>query len=195
MLFTERETLPELKLYSAFPFLKDRLVGLYKNYSLKQIKLYKKTFIWTAVADLLPIITIFIFLITIANQLIHNQITVGTFVFYFQNIVVFEYALTNLNNWVSIILSDSHFIQDSIDFYELKNNVEFPELPESKKESLRKKLKNPSIRLDNVSFKYPKSTSLVLSNISLAIPYGQNVALIGENGAGKSTLVKLLMRM
>ncbi|MEK7559593.1 MAG: ABC transporter ATP-binding protein [Patescibacteria group bacterium] len=195
MLFTERETLPELKLYSAFPFLRDRLIGLYKHYSSKQISLYKKTFLWTSVVDLLPILTISVFLFSIANKMLNNQMTVGTFVFYFQNIVVFEIALANLNNWVSIIISDSHFIQDSIDFHELKNNVEFPKLKGAERDSLKKKLINPSIRLDSVSFKYPKSTSQVLNNISLTIPYGQNVALIGENGAGKSTLVKLFMRM
>ena len=34
-----------------------------------------------------------------------------------------------------------------------------------------------------------------MNKINLIIPYGQNLALIGENGAGKTTLVKLLLRM
>lgn len=195
MLFTERETLPELKLYRAFHFLLQRLVGLFKQYSSEQIKLYKKTFFWASLADLLPILAIFIFLFTIANQLVQNEITSGTFVFYFQNVLVFAYAITSLNSWISIIVSDSHFIQDSIDFYNLKSSVSFPELSKGKKETLQERIKNPTIRLENITFKYSNSSSFVLKGLSLSIPYGQNVALIGENGAGKSTLVKLLMRM
>lgn len=49
------------------------------------------------------------------------------------------------------------------------------------------------IHLDNLSFHY-KTDVPVLENISLHIPEGQIVAIVGENGAGKSTLVKLLLR-
>jgi ATP-binding cassette subfamily B protein len=51
------------------------------------------------------------------------------------------------------------------------------------------------IRLDRVSFAYPGSTRLVLEDISLTLPAGSVVAIVGENGAGKSTLVKLLAKM
>jgi len=48
------------------------------------------------------------------------------------------------------------------------------------------------IRLESVSFHYPQTDTLVLSNISLAITKGQHIAIVGENGAGKSTLIKIL---
>ncbi len=48
------------------------------------------------------------------------------------------------------------------------------------------------IRLDRVSFAYPGSGAPVLSDVSLEVPAGSTLALVGENGAGKSTLVKLL---
>jgi ATP-binding cassette subfamily B protein len=51
------------------------------------------------------------------------------------------------------------------------------------------------IRFDHVSFAYPGTTRLVLSEVSLELPAGSVVAIVGENGAGKSTLVKLLARM
>jgi ATP-binding cassette subfamily B protein len=48
------------------------------------------------------------------------------------------------------------------------------------------------ITLEDVGFSYPGSAEPVLSGVSLHIPAGQTLALVGENGAGKSTLVKLL---
>ncbi|HJZ99949.1 MAG TPA: ABC transporter ATP-binding protein [Candidatus Solibacter sp.] len=51
------------------------------------------------------------------------------------------------------------------------------------------------IRLDHVSFAYPGTSKLVLEDVSLSIPAGAVVAIVGENGAGKTTLVKLLARM
>jgi len=51
------------------------------------------------------------------------------------------------------------------------------------------------IRLETVSFAYPGTDRLVLDSISLDLPAGTVVALVGENGAGKTTLVKLLTKL
>jgi len=52
-----------------------------------------------------------------------------------------------------------------------------------------------AIRLDHVSFAYPGTSRLVLDDVSLTLPAGSVVAIVGENGAGKTTLVKLLAKM
>ena len=51
------------------------------------------------------------------------------------------------------------------------------------------------IRFECVSFAYPGTSRLVLEDVSVDLPAGAVVALVGENGAGKSTLVKLLAKM
>lgn len=50
------------------------------------------------------------------------------------------------------------------------------------------------IELQSVSFAYPGSETLALDNVSLTMPAGSVVAIVGENGAGKTTLVKLLSK-
>jgi ATP-binding cassette subfamily B protein/subfamily B ATP-binding cassette protein MsbA len=49
------------------------------------------------------------------------------------------------------------------------------------------------IELDGVSFAY-ETNSPVLTNISLEVPPGQTVAIVGRTGSGKSTLASLLLR-
>jgi ATP-binding cassette subfamily B protein len=50
------------------------------------------------------------------------------------------------------------------------------------------------IELRDVWFRYSDNHPWVLRGVSLHIPHGRAVGLVGRNGAGKSTLVKLLCR-
>lgn len=57
------------------------------------------------------------------------------------------------------------------------------ELPEEPKE----------IRFEDVTFSYPgEAARPALDGVSLSLPMGRIIALVGENGSGKTTLVKLL---
>jgi ATP-binding cassette subfamily B protein len=51
------------------------------------------------------------------------------------------------------------------------------------------------IRIEDVWFRYTEDGPWVLRGVTLTIPFGCSLALVGLNGAGKSTLVKLLCRM
>ncbi|MCC3316937.1 ABC transporter ATP-binding protein [Nocardia africana] len=51
------------------------------------------------------------------------------------------------------------------------------------------------VRFDDVTFRYPDARTPALDSVSLHIPAGSTLALVGETGAGKSTVVKLLARL
>ena len=49
-----------------------------------------------------------------------------------------------------------------------------------------------AIRLENVSFRYGPAAPLVVRDVSVEIPRGSLVAVVGRSGAGKSTMANLL---
>ena len=50
-----------------------------------------------------------------------------------------------------------------------------------------------AIRIDGITFSYNSEQKEVLSQLSLEIPKGKSVAIVGESGAGKSTLADLIL--
>lgn len=57
------------------------------------------------------------------------------------------------------------------------------------------KIKKGTLAFDNISFGYSgQGGKAVIDNLTLNVPAGQKLGLVGSSGAGKSTLVSLLLR-
>ena len=48
------------------------------------------------------------------------------------------------------------------------------------------------VRVEHAAYRYPSTDRDVLSDVSLAVPQGQRIAVLGRSGAGKSTLASLV---
>lgn len=51
------------------------------------------------------------------------------------------------------------------------------------------------ITFEQVSFQYPASDQVVLSDVSFSITPGEKIAIVGESGSGKSTILQLIVGM
>ena len=57
---------------------------------------------------------------------------------------------------------------------------------------LSRPLLTGAVELKGVAYSFPGSNSPIINNLSLKIPAGQKVAIVGKMGSGKSTLARLL---
>ena len=53
-------------------------------------------------------------------------------------------------------------------------------------------MSTPLIKVTDARYVYPTGAVLALDGVSLEIPEGQSVGVVGQNGSGKTTLTKLL---
>jgi ABC-type multidrug transport system fused ATPase/permease subunit len=51
----------------------------------------------------------------------------------------------------------------------------------------------PSLVIDNLDFRYPRSDTLILRNLYLVLQPGESLAITGKSGVGKSTLADLIL--
>ena len=77
--------------------------------------------------------------------------------------------------------------------------VDTPEVAEKYGDSFAPRKENweelyGDISFEDVSFHYPDGEEMVLEHFNLEIPFGTNIAIVGETGAGKSTLANLICR-
>ncbi|MGI8835553.1 MAG: ABC transporter ATP-binding protein [Pyrinomonadaceae bacterium] len=93
--------------------------------------------------------------------------------------------LSRLQNAMEQALAAAHHVWEVMD-----ENAHLPE----KANAVALSPLRRAIELKDVSFGYANESRSVLHNISVTVPAGSMVALVGESGGGKSTLTKLLPR-
>jgi ABC-type multidrug transport system fused ATPase/permease subunit len=83
--------------------------------------------------------------------------------------------------------------REAIDFVDAKLEPILQEEPERLESALQPGQLRGNVALSNVRFGYPGSADEVLKGVSIEIPAGASVAIVGASGSGKSTIVRLLL--
>ena len=118
----------------------------------------------------------------------HSSINAASFIYY----MVIFYSIINpakdLAKGTYSIQKGLASLQRVDLILKAENPIQSPELPETL-EPLQ-----GHIRFSDVCFSYPNSNVPVINHVSLDIPAGATVALVGQSGSGKTTLADLVPR-
>jgi len=119
--------------------------------------------------------------------IISNVITLGDF-------VAFTLYMGMLI-WPSIALGwvMGLFLQGSAAFNRLQGILN-ANLDQNGREVVQPEKIDGHITFKNLSFTYPQTEQIVLSNLDIEIDAGEIIAVVGRTGAGKSSLIHLLTR-
>lgn len=99
-------------------------------------------------------------------------------------------ALTRLQSTQNQILTTSAFADQVV------KDIRFAEEAVARREAEDTEVLTPGLHdvvLEDVTFTYPERETPALAGVSMRIPAGSRVAVVGSSGAGKSTLIDLLL--
>ena len=185
---TSREFAKDIRMFGLRGWLEDLWGSTMRLYSAFCAKRERK-YIWANIIDIVltflrnGIAYAFLIGITVKNGLPASQ-----FLLYFA-------ALRGFAQWVVEILDKlSVMHKQSLDISTIREFLDWDEpfdLNGGERIAFEPN-KQYEIRLDDVSFRYPKADKDTLSHINLTVHPGEKLAIVGLNGAGKTTLVKLV---
>lgn len=157
-----------------------------ESYS-KYIYRYKHTQKYSAfinsLFELISFVSPFLILLVTAYLYLQNQINLGLLFSVYSFETILFGRVNNVFNTVLGYINSKSFISRANEIMS----------EEEEKQVGRKVEVKGNIKLDKVSFSYTKNSEVVIKNISMKIPEGKKVAIVGASGSGKSTLSKLLM--
>ena len=152
----------------------------------KNQKLCNLLAVYWATSDGLSMIQSMLTLIFCVFAAIRGEITIGALTIFTSYVWKLLWPIRQLGR----ILSDAG--KSTVSMERIQEILDVPEEP-AEPEALRPSLKG-DIVFDHVTFGYGEGRD-VLKDLSMTIPAGKTVAILGATGSGKSSLVHLIQRL
>ena len=178
-----REAFKETRLFGAFGFFKKLYNESLFFLNKETWKTERKTVAVELLLRLFMLSGYFSLLATLFYYLLRGEISVGSFAAVFSSLGLISNVIEEI-----VVM---HLGGVAKDIGKVRNFVRFLKMPE-RKGNIEHIDHNADIELKNVTFRYPGTAEDAVKDVSLTIPAGETLAIVGENGAGKTTLVRLI---
>jgi ATP-binding cassette subfamily B protein len=192
----------EVKLFGLGPMLMDRYKTLSEEFYEQDRQLYVKRAAWTQVLSLVGTGTFYAAYAAMALLAAAGKLTLGNMTLYVMAFRQGQQAFQSALGGIGSMYEHNLYMSNLWEYLSMAS-------PESARAATplvdRTQLagtgtvlgtgKGKGIELEDVGFRYPGKDAWALRHVTLSIPAGESLALVGENGAGKTTLVKLLTRL
>jgi ATP-binding cassette subfamily B protein len=185
-----KEAAKELKLFGLRDFLTGRFKGLSTQVYEEDIALARRKMGWGAVLSAIGTAGYYTAYVFAVWRTVTGVFSFGTLSLLANAIREASSNLQQTFSTLSTIADQALFLTDLIAFFEMRPTIESKPNALPAPRPIRR-----GFEFQNVSFRYPGSSRLVLNKLNFHLHPGERVALIGENGEGKTTIVKLLTRL
>lgn len=177
-----------VKAYRAEEYESSRFTAVAKRIVRANLRTAKISGFAPPVIEMIGVVFVVFLIFFVQREILSGRMNAATFLafllFLFRSYDPMR-KLSRLHNAMEQALAAAHHVWEIMD--------EHAELLE-KPNAIEIRPLTDRIELKNVSFGYANEERSVLRGVSLDIPAGSMVALVGESGGGKSTLTKLLPR-
>jgi ATP-binding cassette subfamily B protein len=188
-LLSDRDGAKEVRLFGLGSFLRGRMLSELRSVNAEQRVLDLRVLVIEGSLSLLTAAISAAGMVWVVREVAAGRMSVG-------DVSLFAMAAVGVQGAISGVVSRlSRVYQSLLLFGHYADIVTMgPDLPLAVSPRPLPGLRH-GIEVRDVWFRYDDQHPWVLHGVSMFIPFGHSVALIGLNGAGKSTLVKLICRL
>jgi ATP-binding cassette subfamily B protein len=186
----------EVKLFGLGPLLLDRYKKMSESFYDEDRGLYVRRAKWTHALSLVGTGAFYGAYASMALLASTGKLTLGNMTMYVVAFRQGQQAFQSALSSIGAMYEDNLYMANLWDYLRVADEAvqAAPALPSPSLPAILAGAQRGLV-LEDVGYRYPGKDAWALRHVSLVIPAGESLALVGENGAGKTTLVKLLTRL